>query len=497
MKPKRHATFPLEFGVRSYVLLGVGLGLLSVGALPALTRAAPPQEGDCPKISPTLSDGRLDPDATPFLVKEGMRVNKQGVLALQSLLPEEIWRYRETFFFEGMLMEIGPCHRRYAAPSFYTEATRKNQGDASLDEQGNLENYRAGIPFPQETLSPQDPLVGVKWAWNLEKRFRGAGHQGRFRITHFPSSIGGIGRFEGDFFTYQVAGRSDLPESNYHDPANEKMLWATGGQFNKPFGARELAWRQFRKAKSSRRWNEADDIFVYVPNLRKMRRAGTHWVDGAFVPRFSIAGQVQGGGGMAVSGGSSSISPGAGASLAVSEDARAGLTGMFLRPNAYVWRWLGEKTVLAPLNGTASGWPIQDQRNYGYSGLSVASDRWDVRQAVVIEGALRQKNETIRTLTIYLDYETLQPLYWITRTDRRRLVEVGIFVHRFTGDVPGSAEWPDGTPSLVFEPVAAAFFNALEGRGGWLRESYDLSSLPVTPSQALRMTTSSALQRGH
>ena len=116
-----------------------------------------------------LYSNEIDTDATPLILKEGMQVDAEGLRALQSLLPSEIWRHREKFFFEGMLMEIGPCHRRYAAPSFYTEATRKNQGDASLDEQGNLENYRAGIPFPQETLSPQDPLVGVKWAWNLEK----------------------------------------------------------------------------------------------------------------------------------------------------------------------------------------------------------------------------------------------------------------------------------------------------------------------------------------
>ena len=111
-----------------------------------------------------------------------------------------------------------------------------------------------------------------------------------------------------------------------------------------------------------------------------------------------------------------------------------GMAGLALRPNAYVWRMIGERDVLALINSNQQGWPKNESRNYGYSGLSFASDRWDVRWAVVIEGALREKNEALRTVLIYLDYQTLQPLYWITRTDKRRLMEIGVMAHRFTGD---------------------------------------------------------------
>jgi hypothetical protein len=227
-----------------------------------------------------------------------------------------------------------------------------------------------------------------------------------------------------------------------------------------------------------------------------MRRGGTPWVDGAYVPAYTVAGQTSGGGGVALGGGGS-INPGAGPSLAVSEDARSGLTGLLLRPNAYVWRLRGTQTVLAPINGVNGGWPNRDERNYGYSGLSVAGDRWDVRHAVVIEGALRNKDETIRTLTIYVDYQTLQPLYWVTRTTKRRLVDVGVLVHRFSGDADEPTTWPDGTPANVFEPVAASFLNALAGRGGWLRESHGVVSTPYGESERGRMVTNHSLQRGH
>ena len=132
--------------------------------------------------------------------------------------------------------------------------------------------------------------AATQWAWNLQKRFRGAGPRGRFRINHFPSRVGATLRFEGDFFLAQLAGRSDLPDSDYKVPGHDKMIWAGGGLFTSPFSARDLGWRQFRSPKSERKWTLPDDIFVYIPSLRKTRRAGTPWVEGAYMPRFTVAG---------------------------------------------------------------------------------------------------------------------------------------------------------------------------------------------------------------
>ncbi len=472
------------------------MAVVALAACPLVANAEPPAQGECPAVSAAPGAEGQSEDAAPLILKEGMRVDEQGILALQSLLPEEVWRHRDAFFFEGMLMEIGPCHRRYGAASAYREATDRFAGQASLDGNNNLEDYTAGLPFPQEWIDPGDEQAAAKWAWNLEKRWRGAGPHGRFRITNLPTRIGPVLRFTGEFFVFQVAGRADLPESAYRWSGNDKMLWAVGGEFEAPFSARGLAWRQFRPPKTERRWRESDDVFVYVPSLRKMRRSGTPWVDGAFVPSYVVAGQTSGGGGVALGEGGA-VNPAAGPSLAISENARSGLTGLFLRPNAYVWRLRGTQNVIAPLNGRNDGWPVREERNYGYSGLSVAGDRWDVRHAVVIEGALRNRTETIRTLTIYVDYQTLQPLYWVTRTSKRRLVEVGILVHRYSNDREDPPTWPDGRPGAVFEPVAASFFNALAGRGGWLRESYGVTSLPYDDSQRRRMSTNHALQRGH
>jgi hypothetical protein len=234
-----------------------------------------------------------------------------------------------------------------------------------------------------------------------------------------------------------------------------------------------------------------------------MRRAATSWVDGLFMPSYSFAGDPGGGalpygagGGGAGVDGLGAVNPTSGQSIPQSMNVKRGLTGLSLRPNAYIWRYRGHKDLLAPINATRSGYPRDPERNFGNSGISVASDRWEIRRIVVIEGALRVADEVIRTVTIYLDYQTQHPLYWVARTDKRRLLEIGIFVHRFSGDVAGYPRWPGGGQALVFDPVAQVFYNALEGAGGWRRESYDLLSIPFDEKLRRNMSSSEPLSHG-
>ena len=68
-----------------------------------------------------------------------------------------------------------------------------------------------------------------------------------------------------------------------------------GGRFFEPFSARHLAWRQIRPEKADRRWQEPDDTFVYVPEMRKPRRAASAWIDGLYMPRYTVSGESAGG----------------------------------------------------------------------------------------------------------------------------------------------------------------------------------------------------------
>ncbi|MBW2725293.1 MAG: DUF1329 domain-containing protein [Deltaproteobacteria bacterium] len=453
-----------------------------------------PDEGDCPEVTPVPGGGEPRVDAVAVTIEPGMVLLLEDLMLLRQLIPQEFWRHRDVFFHEGMRLEIGPCHRRYPVPEFFRTASQKFAGQASIDSDGNLENYTAGMPFAPEQIDPDAPDAGAKWAFNLQERYMGAGFRGKFRLTDFPNRVGRVQVYEGNFYLLKVSHRSDLAEQEYHIPKKQKIAFAAGGEFQRPFDTRHLAWRQFRPTKASGRYSLPDDIFTYIPTMRKVRRAAASWVDGLYVPRYSVTGDS--GGGQLSYGSGGSISPTAGRSIAVSEDMHRGLIGIALRSNAYRWRLAGETDVLAPLNASGAGYPIVDERNFGTSGLSFASDRWDLRRAVILEGALRVENLDAAYIKIYVDYQTLQPLYWITRTSRQRLLDVGAFAYRFSDDLLTSSEWPGGVPASVFLPVAAAFYDSGAGSGGWRRESYELDVTPASHSEQRGMTTSDSLARG-
>src|SRR5262245_63795675 len=94
--------------------------------------AAPPPEDQCPTLTgiPGASAGE---DAISYRLREGQLLHFADMLLLGSLLPSEVWRNRDAFFHEGMRMEIGPCHRRYAQGGWFEEATKRFAGQARLD----------------------------------------------------------------------------------------------------------------------------------------------------------------------------------------------------------------------------------------------------------------------------------------------------------------------------------------------------------------------------
>ncbi|MCP5069344.1 MAG: DUF1329 domain-containing protein [bacterium] len=479
--------------------------MLAVTLLLAQTASSElPPEGRCPDFTGAPGDtGEVD-TGTP-LVKEGAHLDLADLLSLRQLLPEEIWNYREAFFYEGMQMTIGFCHRRYPVADFYRDATETFRGRAKLDDEGNLTDYHAGLPFPPDSIETGRQDAAVRWAWNFEHRYRGSGPIGTFRLTDMPSRIGTPQTYEGTWHFLRTGHRSDLVASDYRVAESTKTEWVAGGRFLEPTNARHLAWRQARPRKASTDYTEPDDIFVYVPDLRKPRRAASTWTDGLYTPRYSVSG-VEGGGGSTPfgtsagseysPGGIEAIAPTAGLLLAATEDIRKGFTGMALRPNAYDWTLLGMQEVLAPLNGRAEGWPGVADRNYGHTGLSVASDRWDVRYAVVVRGRSRRVIDHVAAVTLWIDYQTQQPLYFISQRKNGFLLDIGILVHRFSGDRASYPAWPGGERARVFDPVAASFYYVPGGGAGWRRESYDVQSIPVDPGKMRKLTSTDELMKG-
>lgn len=496
MDCRPHRPLPPPRRGRAALAAALLAAALAGGRSDAARAGALPEEGACPIIA-GASAGAME-DAGGMPLREGTAIGLGDLTLVQRLLPPEIWKFRGAFFYEGMLLEVGPCFRRYPAGAWYEAATREHAGQARLDDEGNLRDHEAGLPFPIESIAADDPQAGLKWAWNFELRYRGAGPVGRFRLLDLPDRLGSPETYIGTFFQVTTSNRADLAESDYRVPEAKNQLWAAGGRFEQPFNARHLAWRQLRSRDALKDYKKPDDTFVYVPTMRKSRRAATAWVDGLYTPRYRVSGDAGGGPvpfGSDQYGPSGSIQPTAALSIAATENLRRGFVGLAIRPNAYEWRLLEERPVLAPLNAKVPGWPEAEERNYGPSGLSVASDTWDVRHAVVIEGRARKVVDDVGYVRLWIDAQTAQPLYVMTERPNRLALDVGQLVHRWSGENGHYPQWPDGKEAYVFDPVAAVFFDVASGRAGWRRESYDLRSVPIDDSEIRAMIGVEALDR--
>jgi hypothetical protein len=444
-----------------------------------------PPEGQCPPY-PVRPGSAAEPpgeDVVPPLLPRGEVLELDGVPRLRNFLPREVWERRDAFFYEGMRMEIGPCHRRYPAPPFFREATERNGDEAGVDSEGNLTGYGGkGLPFPPERIASDDPQGGQKWAWNVRYRYQGAGFRGAFRILHLRKRGRKVDRYEGTATFLPLHGVPGEPSDD------TRFAWA--GKFRSPELARGVAWRQYRPDETDGDWRYPDEMFVYVPEERRVRRAPPLDVDGLFIPSYT-RGAITGGGKLALpDAGVSTPDP----SIALGEHWRRGFTGLLLRPNAYRFRVVDVRDVIAPINSQIDGYPEERERSYGPSGLSLASDRWEIRRAVVIEGVRKRVQDRLEKLTLWVDALTSQPLYLISRRPNGLIYEVGIFMGRYSGDDLGRARWDGNDEEFgAILPVAQSFWVIADQ--SWLRESFDLRMDPMTKDERRRVVDSATLQK--
>jgi hypothetical protein len=101
---------------------------------------------------------------------------------------------------------------------------------------------------------------------------------------------------------------------------------------------------------------------------------------------------------------------------------------------------LGLHDVLTPINATTPSYPDSPDREFGPWGLSFATDRWDLRRALVLE--LRRKqgvgSEIEARQVLYVDLETFSPLYIATFDEKNELTNVGLYAGRWSDDREGT-----------------------------------------------------------
>jgi hypothetical protein len=360
---------------------------------------------------------------------------------LKPFLPKEVWANRDFFFFEGMKMEIGPFFADFGPSPQFREATAKFAGQAKLGPDGSLENFTAGQPFPMDKIDCKaDPDAGTKIIWDFHYRWAPPSGVSSFYYSYWDRGEELPLYYEGTGGGGQLSHR---PEPTMLEQGGDMFRGETrvnvgGAEVTAPFDARGIMLLTYRYKESDNSLDKArnDDTWVYVPTLRRVRRISTaqrtdaiSGTDFTLDDLFSFNGVVP----------------------------------------QYTWKCLGEQDVLAPFNTKVKGYPYEKNQNFGPYGLSFANDRWDLRHAVIVEMTPRNVEHPYSHKDIYIDKETLQPLYSFAYDQKKELWKILYHNHRWSGDETLTGKWFEDREELpeprVVSVVADVIINVQTGTG--------------------------------
>jgi hypothetical protein len=386
---------------------------------------------------------------------EGDVLRYHQIEKLRPFLPEEFWEHRRFFFFEGMKIEIGPFRRDYAPAAAYQAATERFRGESRIGPDGSLVGYTAGQPFPMEDIDCHgDPDAGRKIIWDFDYQWRGDGGRARFYYTYWDRGEKVPLWFKGWSKVVQLAHRVEpryLEEQGGDVYANSNKKAAFGVEVEKPFESRGLMLTTYRyKASDGPRSESAnDDAWVYVPAMRLVRRLSTaqradavRGTDFTFDDLFSFAGIVP----------------------------------------QYDWTCLGKRVLMAPMNTNAKGYPYEDEHYFGPYGLSFASDRWELRDAVLVRMVPKSDEHPYSRKDIYLDEQTLVALFSFAYDRNGELWKIIWHAHRWSEDESLTGPWHGGwegveTPSDL-RYVGDIIVNVQRGTGNRI-EYWDNDGVPI------------------
>jgi hypothetical protein len=391
--------------------------------------------------------------------KEGDVIEFGALDSLKPFLPPEFWANRDFFFYEGMRLEIGPFHRDYSPAPEYQAATEKFKGQPRVGPDDSLENYTAGQPFPMDQIDCKaDPQAGTKIIWNFANSWEGDGGAARFFYSYWDRGEQLPLYYEGTARGIALAHRveKDLLETQNGDLfRDERRRGASGIEVTAPFDARGIALMGYRYKASDgpRSTAKNDDTWVYLPSLRRVRR-------------ISSAQRTD-----AVSGTDFTL-----------DDLRS-FAGIVPQ---YTWTCLGRMDLLAPMNSRVKAYPYDKNHNFGPYGLSYADDRWELRKAVKIRFVPKNADHPYDHKDIYIDEQTLTPLYSFAYDQKEELWKIIWHNKRWSEDDPSWYPGWEGVPKpMDLKVVSDMIVNVQTGTGNRI-EFWDVSGTPLPSKGKVR-----------
>jgi Protein of unknown function (DUF1329) len=392
---------------------------------------------------------------------EGEVIGFDGVEKLRPFLPREFWDNRDFFFYPGMQLEIGPTQADYSPAAVYQAATQRFKGKPRIGPDGSLENYVAGQPFAEPIDCKGDPNAGVKYMWNFSYRWSGSGGKARFFYSYWDRGEQLPLYYEGHAESVQLSRR---PEPEFLDKnggdvfRGEKRKEASGPTVEAPFDARGIMLLSYRYKSSDGPRADAknDDTWVYVPTLRRVRRISTaQRTDAVAGTDFTM-------------------------------DDLFSFNGIVPQ---YEWTCLGEMKIIAPMNSKVKAYPYEKDHNFGPYGLSYASDRWELRDSVLIRMKPKNADHPYSHKDIYIDKQTFSAHYAFAYDQKGELWKIIWHNKRWSEDHSLTGNWYEGWDAVP-EPrdlliVSDTIANVQTGTGNRI-EFWDRSGTPMNSKGKIR-----------
>ena len=197
-------------------------------------------------------------------VNPGDTVTKDNIAdAADLLIPGIKW-----FVENGMPITVTE-YKKVNLPKLYAEATEKYSGQVQLSADGReMFNYVAGVPFP--TIDSNDPMAGAKIMWNQEQKPAYVDNVGTEWIVELVNSRGEMERMYGSQFWRRMMWTGRLyTEPKPIVPNNPPMRYTE--QFGPLFIPNDLKGAGVLNTRYLPT-NIPDDSYMYLPELRRVRR---------------------------------------------------------------------------------------------------------------------------------------------------------------------------------------------------------------------------------
>ena len=436
-------TLPRQTLPKRIALVVVALGL---GA-----PAVPPEPG---------SEASAEDVAPGPAFQPGDLIDFASLERIKDFLPPEFWKHRDLIFYEGMQMEIGPSFADYGPSEARKALTEEYGGQARIGRDDSIENYTLGRPFP--TIAPDDPLRGIKHAWNMDYKHDALEGEGSFLFTYWDRGGEKLPLYyKGTGWLMRLAHRTDRAGNGGRIFKREKRKGAGGIEVTAPFDARGILALGYRYLSSDGPRDQAkdEDVWVWIPDLRRVRRiSGARRQD-------AIAG--------------TDFTP---------DDARS-FSGIVPQ---YSWEFIGEQDVLSPVNTKRLGYPFDENRNFGPTGFSLADDRWELRHAIILEQSPKEEGHPYSRKQIWFDKQTYIPLFSVAYSRRAELWKLIYHTHRW-GETEAQPDRIEGLRSFL--PVCDVIMNVISGTGNRV-EFWDSRPTRYTKGGIRKLTDVGRLNRG-